>query len=133
MSPEKEGLPIKRLDKTQLDEIRKRDILNSCHLPPIQDPILDSIIFMVMGERQDRHLLLREVRALEQALERDEKERISSGDMLHFVDRAERVLRAITIDRHDPEQMMSTFKLSNTCKAWREELGNSAPKEKESE
>ncbi len=59
-----------------------------------------------------------------------EKERISSGDMLHFVERAERVLAAVTIDRRDPEQMMSTFKLSNTCKAWREELGPSAPKEK---
>lgn len=47
---------------------------------------------------------------------------ISPEDILHLVERAERVLRAITIDRNDPEQMMSTFKLSNTCKAWREEL-----------
>jgi len=48
--------------------------------------------------------------------------RITPGDMLHLVERAERVLNAITIDKHDPEQMMSTFKLSNTCKAWRKEL-----------
>ena len=58
-------------------------------------------------------------------------EKITRKDILHLVDRAERVLDAIEIDRNDPEQMMSTFKLNNTCKAWRKELEAITPDQEE--